>query len=51
MPSSFLGVFPILTPPLCALALSCAQSPGTLLTEVLTRATEEMFPGMPIGDD
>jgi hypothetical protein len=27
MLSSFLGVLPILIPPLCALALSCDQSP------------------------
>jgi hypothetical protein len=31
MLSSLLGVLPILTPPLCALALSCAQSPIPLL--------------------
>jgi hypothetical protein len=28
---SFLGVLPILTPPLCALTLSCDQSPIPLL--------------------
>jgi hypothetical protein len=27
MLASFLGVLPILTPPLCALVLSCAHSP------------------------
>jgi hypothetical protein len=31
MLSSFLGVLPILTPPLYALALSCDQSPIPLL--------------------
>jgi hypothetical protein len=31
MLSSFLGVLPILIPPLCALALSCDQSPIPLL--------------------
>jgi hypothetical protein len=31
MLSSFLGVLPILTPPLCALALSYEQSPIPLL--------------------
>jgi hypothetical protein len=31
MLANFLGVLPILTPPLCALALSCAQSPIPLL--------------------
>jgi hypothetical protein len=31
MLSSFLGVLPILTTPLCALALSCDQSPIPLL--------------------
>jgi hypothetical protein len=33
MLSSFLGVLPILTPPLCALTLSCDQSLIPLLCE------------------
>jgi hypothetical protein len=35
MLASFLGVLPILTPPLCALALSRAQSPVPLCTGAL----------------
>jgi hypothetical protein len=36
MLASFLGVLPILIPPLCALALSCDQSPIPLAQLLLT---------------
>jgi hypothetical protein len=47
MLSSFLGVLPILIPPLCALALSCDQSPRINL-EGNTHVQESNMSQLPV---